>query len=419
MAETSGKSATEEWRASWALVIAAMIGYSISSIPAGSTGVMMGPIEQDFGWTRTQIYSGVSLISFIAFFVAPFLGAAIDRVGAKPIALAAAVLFCGGVAGLSLVEGKLWQWLLGWSVIGLAAAAMPTVWLSPLPARFTASRGLAVAVVLSGSGIATFLVPIIGHALVESYGWRGGYVGLGAMWAVASIPLILLFFRSDAASTGGAAPPSPGQRAALPGVSVREGLRSSTFWKLLVGAFCGIYGGVAIVMNLVPVLVSSGIEKGSAAAVSGLIGIATIAGRVTGGWLMDRMSAKVIAALSTFMACVLPLGLLAFPGSVAGATAAIITYGLFGGAKMGAIAYLTSRHIGQKAFATLYGTINAAVALAVATSPLIANAVYDVTRSYDLVMWLAIPVLLLGSFLYAILPGYPQFETSVFEEKRA
>jgi len=402
-------AAAREWRAGWTLVLTAMLGYSISSIPAGSTGVMMAPLEQEFGWSRTEIYSGVSLISFIAFAVAPFLGAAIDRLGPKAIALTACALFSAGIAGLALVSGELWQWLAAWAVIGLAAAAMPTVWLAPIPARFSASRGLAVAVVLSGSGLSTFLVPMIAHALVESHGWRGGYVGLAAIWAAVTLPLVALFFGGGSGARGASRSETP-ERAALPGFTAAQGFASANFWKLFLASFCGIFGGVALIMNLVPVLVSTGIAKGAAAGIAGLVGIATITGRVIGGWLMDRMSAKLIAALSTCMAAVLPVLLLAAPGSAAVAAAGIVTYGLFGGAKVGAIAYLASRHLGQKAFGTLYGTINGGVALAVAIAPLAANFIYDMTRSYEIVMWAAIPMLMLGALIYASLGRYPEFD---------
>ncbi|MCB2077965.1 MAG: MFS transporter [Novosphingobium sp.] len=408
-ADRSPATAANEWRASWMLIAAAMAGYSLSSLPAGSTGVMMAPIEQEFGWSRTEIYSGTALISFVAVGLATFMGAAIDRFGPRRIAIAAALVMCGGMAMLSTVTDSMWHWWASWAVIGVAVSCMPTVWLAPVPGRFTISRGLAVSIVLSGSGIATFLVPIVANALVESHGWRSAYVGLGAIWAVVTLPLILLFFKGSGNARG--TPPAVEERGALPGFTVREGLRSANYYKLLIASFCAHFGGVAIVLNLVPVLISEGISRSAAAAAAGLIGIATITGRVFGGWLMDRISAKAIASVSTLLACVLPVGLLLFPGSVEAATAAIVLYGLVGGAKVGAIAYLASRHLGQRAFGTLYGLITAIVALSVGSAPLAANFVYDLTKSYEIVIWTAIPVLLVGSVFYALLGRYPEFDT--------
>ncbi|MEZ5736693.1 MAG: MFS transporter [Novosphingobium sp.] len=193
------------------------------------------------------------------------------------------------------------------------------------------------------------------------------------------------------------------------GIDGSSGFSSPTYYKLLFAAFGSIFGGVAIIMNLVPMLVFTGLPRGTAAPIAGLVGIATITGRVFGGWLMDRMSAKVIAAISTFVASVLPVTLLVAPGSAAAATFGVIAYGLVGGAKVGAIAYLASRHLGQRAFGTLYGTINAMVALAVGVSPLAANYIYDLTRSYEIVLWAAVPVLTVAALLYLSLGRYPEF----------
>ncbi|MCB2074878.1 MAG: MFS transporter [Novosphingobium sp.] len=420
MAQAGRPATASEWHDGWTLVAAAMVGYSLSSIPAGSTGVMMELIERDFGWSRTEIYSGTALISFIGVGLATFMGAAIDRLGPRRIAIAAALLMCGSVAMLSTVGNSLWQWWAAWAVVGIAAATMPTVWLAPVASRFNASRGLAVAIVLSGSGMATFLVPIVTHALTEQYGWRGGYIGLGAIWAVFTLPFILLFFRGPRRPQGGGqSVPSAEERAKLPGLTVREGFSSPTYYKLLFAAFGSIFGGVAIIMNLVPMLVSTGLERGTAAPIAGLIGIATITGRVFGGWLMDRMSAKVIAAISTFVASILPVTLLVAPGSAGAATFGVIAYGVVGGAKVGALAYLASRHLGQRAFGTLYGSINAVVALAVGISPLAANYIYDLTQSYEIVLWAAVPVLTVAALLYLSLGPYPDFsdrgETSARE----
>ncbi len=63
--------------------------------------------------------------------------------------------------------------------------------------------------------------------------------------------------------------------------------------------------------------------------------------------------------------------------------------------------------LGQKAFGALYGAINAAIALVVATAPLAANVACDTTRSYGQVMWAAVPILLVSALLYASVPPYP------------
>ena len=412
-------AAADEWRASWTLVITAMAGYSLASVHAASTGVMMEPIEQDLGWSRTQIYSGASLVSFVNMGLATFVGLAIDRLGPRRIAIITTALLCCAIALMSTTGDNLMGWWGRWVLVGIAISAMPTVWVAPVAARFNASRGLAVAVALSGSGIGTFLAPIITNALVDEYGWRGGYVGLALIWGAVTLPLILLFFHDNKTPAGAKTDRTADTRAEeLPGVTAREGFRSPTFYKLLFAGAGATLGGVALILNLVPVLTFTGLTRANAAAVAGLAGIATIVGRIVGGWFLDRVSAKWIAFAATMGATVLPVCLLVFPGSVVISAFGIIVYGLAGGAKIGALVYLASRHLGQRAFGTLYGAINALIAFSVGLAPLAANYVYDLTQSYEPTLWAAIPVIAVSGLLYATLGPYPDFSQSPVAEGR-
>jgi MFS family permease len=405
------QTARAEWRLNGMLVLAAMTGVSLTTLHSGSTGVMMGPLEQEFGWSRTEIYFGNSLVSYVPVLLGTVMGIGIDKFGPRRIAIAATVLVCIAYALLSQIGGELWQWWSIWMLVGLALATMPTVWLTAVTARFNVSRGLAVAVALSGTGLSNFLVPTITHLLVEAYGWRGGYIGLAVIWGAVVLPLALLFFRGprEPKEVEGA-PPRPAE--VLAGLTARQGFHSPSFYKLMFGAFFSTAGGVALIMNMVPVLVSTGIDRGAAAAIMGLAGLATIAGRILGGWLMDRMPAQYIASASTLLAITLPAALLLLPGWVPAAMTGAFVYGFAGGAKIGAVVYLASRHLGQRAFGTLYATINALMALGVGTAPLLANYIYDRTQSYEPVMWAAVPVLAMAAMIYLTLGKYPDFSNN-------
>lgn len=412
-------SARAEWRGGGALLVAAAAaGMSLSAVSSASLGVMMAPIEQDLGWTRTQISFGTSLVPLVAVALGAAAGLTIDRFGARRIAILAALLMCSGIALMSSIGDNLWQWWALWALVGVAGSAMPTVWIAPVSRRFTAGRGLAVAITLSGTGISTSLVPPIANWLVENHGWRAAYLGLAGFWAAVVFPLVFLFFRSAEAPRGVTKADRKAQAAAQPGLTARQGFATRAFYTLALAAFLSMSAGVALILNLVPVLRSTGLTAAVAASIAGIIGVATILGRIVGGALMDRMSAKAIAAVSAGGAAVLPAALLLFPGSPVAAAVAVFIYGLFGGAKVPALVYLASRHFGARAFGVLYGAVNMMVALGVGLGPVIANYVFDITRSYSPVMWTAVPFLLAAALLYASLGRYPDF-TSVVETSAA
>jgi predicted MFS family arabinose efflux permease len=169
-------------------------------------------------------------------------------------------------------------------------------------------------------------------------------------------------------------------------------------------------------LNLVPIMRSTGLSAASAAFVFGFVGIATIVGRVIAGGLIDKFRAGIIAATAAALMTALPATFLLFPGSVAASFIGVFVYGLMGGAMMPCVAYLASRHLGQRAFGTLYATIMAAMSIGVGLGPLLANYVYDRVQSYDPVLWGAIPLYAIGALLFLSLGAYPVFTS---EERAA
>jgi MFS family permease len=409
-------SAAAEWRAYTPLVVTAMAGVALSATLTFTLGVMMPSIEAEFGWTRAQISTGPMLVSFAGLLLATAAGYVIDRIGARKVGIVVAITMSSVIALMSTMTDNLWHWWIIWGIFALAATATSTVWLAPISSVFVKSRGLALAVTLTGTGIASGLAPVFCYYFIENYDWRTGYLVLGLVLGAITIPLVLLFWRGaeefGRQSEDGQGEETRGQAPApetLPGMTVREGFTSANFYKLFAGYVISSVAGIAIILNLVPVLISTGISAGQAAAVAGAHGLSSIAGRFIGGGAMDRFGAKPMIIVATLGAAALPLGLLLSPGSVAVAVAAVTINAFMGGMKMPAIVYLISRYFGPRSFGTLFGTISISSSVGVGIGPLIANHIYDVTHSYTLVLWVATPAVLVAAALYALLGRYPDF----------
>lgn len=406
-------TAAAEWRAYTPLVLTGMVGVALAATLTFTLGVMMPAIEAEFGWTRAQISTGPMLVSFGGLLLATAAGFVIDRVGARKVGVAVAIIMSSVLVLMSTMTNSLWHWWAIWGLFAAAAAATSTVWLAPISSLFVKSRGLALAVTLTGTGIASALTPVVCHYFVENYSWRTGYLAIGLVLGAVVIPLVLIFWRG--AEEFGAQPDvntDESKDAApemLPGMTVREGFTSANFYKIFAGYVISSVASIAIIMNLVPVLVSTGISAGQAAAVAGAHGLSSIAGRFIGGGAMDRVGAKKMIIISTLGAAALPLGLLLGSGSVTAAVAVVTINAFMGGMKMPAIVYLISRYFGPRSFGTLFGTISISSSIGVGIGPLIANHIYDMTQSYDLVLWVAVPTLAVAASLYALLGKYPDF----------
>jgi hypothetical protein len=99
-------------------------------------------------------------------------------------------------------------------------------------------------------------------------------------------------------------------------------------------------------------------------------------------------------------------------GATPAASLAVMIFGLALGAELVILAYLTSRYFGVASFGMLFGTIGAFIGLAGSTGPVLLNAVYDATQSYELASMGIIPVCLISASLFLLLGPYPEEKES-------
>ena len=402
-----------EWRRSWTVLIPSLAGIILCAVHGYSLGVVIPSLEREFGWSRTEITSGPLIISLIALLVAPLVGLSIDRWGPRRIALVGVVLFCSALAFTSTATSNVFSWWLRWALLGFANMfILPTVWTTAVNSLFEKNRGMALAIALSGTGVCAAVVPSLTNYLVEQGGWRHAYIGLGLISFIVVAPAVIFLFHgaTDRARaknrSGGLAAPTP----IIAGMAPGRGLRSTTFLKLAGAVLVFTMAGSGLTANAVPILRAQGIDGATAAGLAGLIGIGSIIGRLGGGYLLDRFDAKKVAAISvaTPIAPMLMFLLLPQVPWIAGLGCFII--GLSVGTEVDAAAYLAARHFGMRSFGTIFGSINGVMLFINGLAPIGASYVYDMTTSYDLALWLGIPISLTASVLFLLLSPYPIFE---------
>tara|TARA_R110001592_G_scaffold260403_1_gene525064 strand:- start:193594 stop:194892 length:1299 start_codon:yes stop_codon:yes gene_type:complete len=404
-------SSTNEWVKNWPVVMASAAGVALSTVHIYSLGVMIAPLEAEFGWSRAQISSGMLIGSLVALLLSPFIGLLVDKLGPRRIALCGATAYCIFLAMISFANVSIWSWIALWTALAIGVKGLiPLIWTAAVSSVFVRGRGFALAVTLCGTGIGATLTPMLSSYLVEAYGWRMAYVGLAAFWALLVLPLLFFFFTSakDRLRTE---PPSDVQTAEvlLSGLTGREGFRSARFYKLAIAAFGIALVAVSFTVNLVPILVSTGLARINAAEIAGLVGLASITGRLGGGYLLDRMNGNVVTAIAVLLPIVSCVLLLQMPGDPNAAKLAAIFLGLSLGAELDAVAYLATRHLGMLSFGLLFGVISGLLSLATGLGPMVVNYSYDITGAYTLALWTYIPICAVSSVLFLSLGQYPNF----------
>ena len=373
-------------------------------VPALLRAVGLAPVAQ----LVLPDFSGNAV--FAVLFTAP-VGALIDRYGARRNAIPGIMLGMVALGALSFANGSLVQWVALWTFYAMATLFIKTtVWCAAVSKAFTASRGLAIGVVLCGSGLSQTLTPIIAQRLIDGFGWRHAYQLLALGWGGLVLVLLLLFFHdfgpNNVPQKSGDAAPAP----ALPGYTFREAIRTGAILRICGAVFIGSIVSVGIAVHLVPILIDTGLSRGVAAGIGGLAGLSAIAGKLLTGALLDRLRGSLVPFLS-FSLPSLGMALLLVPQPGAWVAAlAVMVLGFSAGSVTQSQAYLITRYAGLRSYAAVLGVASSIIGLTLGFAPWFAGKVFDVTGSYHLVLMLGIPCTLVAGALVIALGAYPEFE---------
>ncbi|MBV1689004.1 MFS transporter [Novosphingobium sp. G106] len=391
-------TARQEWASMWPLALACTLGVSGSAMFAFVGGVYMESVTSEFGWSRAQYSSAFMLMMVSGLFIGPAVGSLIDRVGPRKVALFAIVPFALTISLFGLVTGKLWQWYGICLLLALFQGGISQiVWVKAIVARFKRSRGLAIAVTLAGLGFGSFIWPLLAAFCIDAFGWRAAFPLMATLYVVVALPLAFLFLHGPPVVVD-----DRGRGAA--GQSISHALRSRSFIGLVsaAGLFSAAYYGLSV--HFVPVLKVSGMDLRAAAGVAGLIGVFSVMGRLTTGFLLDRLPTRLVGVI----AFLLPLGavglLLAFPGSLPAAIGAVTFLGFASGAELDIVTYIAARRFGQEVFGAIYATFMAIISVCASIGPVVAGALFDASQTYSGYLAIVAPMVIVAALLVAWIP---------------
>jgi predicted MFS family arabinose efflux permease len=340
-----------------------------------STGALLEPLEEDFGWSRATTSGAVTLNLVLYGVTAPFAAALMERFGIRRVVVASLTLVAIG-SGLTLVMTQAWQlWLLWGLAVGVGTGAIALVFGAIVANRwFVRHRGLVMGV-FSAAGASGHLLFLPAIARVaDGPGWRYASAIVTA-FALLLIPLVLLLMRdrpSDIGTTPYGAPddwepPPPAASdvgAATVAIrSLKESARSKTFW-ILFGSFwiCGWSTNGLIGTHFIPAAHDHGMPATTSATLLAVIGIFDIAGTVASGWLTDRVDSRYLLFIYYSLR---GLSLLVVPWLLADVVHAslfvfIIFYGLDWVATVPPTVALCREHFGIEKAGVVFGWVFAA-----------------------------------------------------------
>jgi len=406
--------AKSELAKNWRIITACGVGVGagITGIPFYTLGLFVVPLEQQFGWSRTEVQGMFSVFAIAGLIVIPLIGWMTDCYGSRKVALGALLGTVVGYCCLGLATRSLTSFYVGAALLGiLGAGTSPISWTKVIGGWFNKQRGMALGLALAGTGIAGFLAPKYVSLILAEFDWRAAYLGL------ALIPLVAFFvvFRllkdpPSALKSNSENDQNSSAQTDNNGVDLQTAARHYRFWLLMAAFFLVSTGIGGTIPNLFPLLTGTGIAGSTVASILGLLGISVILGRLIAGVLLDRLWAPGVAAFMLIMPAFAAVMLSQEQIAIYQVIIAVILVGIAAGAEFDLIAYLVSRYFGLAHYGKIYSMVYAAFFLGSGIAPPIFGYFYDTQGSYSLIMYCAAGLFLAGGSSLLLLGRYPGFE---------
>ena len=378
----------------WAIAAACFLA---SSVAVGgsqySFGHFVEPLENTFGWTRTQIGLSLSLIAFGSF-ISLLIGSLIDKHGSRRI-----MAFSMAVFGISYLVRpfmtELWHWYFlsvvqSFSIVG--ASMLPPGKLVGL--WFPENRGRVIGITAMGNNFGGMVIQPIIAFLVTAYNWKVGYAVVGVLGILVSIYSYLVVKNPDSESKGIL---KPGKKAEiLTGFTLKEAIRTKTFYAITFAILCGTFTYSSLLPQVSSHLIINGVRESTASIALSLFATCGMAGKFVFGNLSDKYGPRMALVLDLCGQAIFA-SLLVYAGDGLPVWVIVPAMGFFLGAFGALYQLIVIDAFGVKHFGAIMGVISISNAVPSFLGPIIAGVSFDITGSYAVAFVITSIIFVLGA----------------------
>lgn len=370
------------------------------------------PILREFGWSRAAISGAVSLRQLETGLFAPFLGFAVDRVGARQIIVISGIIVGTGMMAISQTSSLLTFYIFFlFASIGGSGASHGVTWPVVIAHWFNKNRGLALGIGTSGPFLAGLFLPVTAKMIVM-IGWRPTMFLVGAFLMLIIIPLgALIRNKPEAPSRNSSGNDENYGRSKIGhvkapdegGLSLLQALQGVNFW--ICSAVFGIlqFGSSAFHLHQIPYFEHLGFSTSDAALTVTFVLLFSGIGRLGAGALTDLLPLRVVLIAVTLMNTGGWVFLTAFN------TTRLLTtipftflFGVSFGAGVSLRPALLSKLYGTRSLGSLSGILQIGALLSGIVGPVATGYIFDITNEYKISLYLfsivtllALPIILL------------------------
>lgn len=409
----------------WKLVGALWFLYLLNmGFPLYGGTVINTYMMKEFAMDRSTYGLGFTIMNFFVGVPSTIIAAAIVRWGIKAtFGIGSAFIFAGAL-WMAFIASQPWHYLVGFGVlVGTGIGFGTIVPLSTAVIRwFKRYRGRAMAMAMTASGFAGFIgAPLMNMILASNGGnWRQAWLIVSAI-AVAGAVISYLFIKERPEDLGQLVDGEPELSMSLQASpqnalatkyawTPSEAYKTRTFWMVALSSIACQFPFFFFTAHWIMHLRGVGINPADAAMAMGLFTMGGIAGRLIGGWLIDKMAARFAFMLG--IGCYVVGSFLAMNVSASTLVIAFIAAVLYGtgfGWTFVCLNTMTGNFYGPAAFPKVNGSVLLISALCCSPAGIIGGKLFDMFQSYTPAFELILGICAAGivTLLFATMPQPP------------
>ncbi|MSQ32547.1 MAG: MFS transporter [Dehalococcoidia bacterium] len=381
------------WNIMGVIVVGGFLGAGTSQL---FMGVMLKPITEDLGWTRTAMTGGLTAGTVVAGLLSPVFGRLADRFGPRVLMTLGALLVAASyfiMAGLSALWMFYLAYILGRSMAsinlgGVVAMTAATNW-------FRRKRGRALGLVSMALPLGGSVLVFAAQLIIDGPGWRTVFLLFGiAMLAIVVVPAAVILRRrpedigllpdgdtsttDNGANTGSKRKPSTEYSWTL-----RQAVGTPTLWILIASASIGVMANGMVSFHQVAYFTDQGLDTKHAALALSVFALAGAVSSGAWGLLVEHFSERYMAVIAMAVAAI-SMVFLQFVDTTGEAIIFSAFFGISARGESSLIQMMIAQYYGRNSYGSISSLLTPFQMIGLGFGPLIASIFYDVVGSYDM-----------------------------------
>ena len=397
----------------WVVVSVAFMVMLVNYGVRATQTVLIKGFSDDLGIGRAAASLPFTVCVLVYAFLAPVTGKLVDRYGPRWVMVGGALLSGLGLWMCSQANSLFAMVFFFGIVFGIGGNGIGLVPSNTSVAMWFRRRlGLALGIATMGIGFGTMILPRLTGVVQSQWDWRASFQFLGYVSFALAVPAFFLLKGREGSAVdedgegkdAPHAPPAEGDSVQVNvpgGLTLKEALRTSSFWMLFMGYVLIVVALYGVMVHQVPYATDQGIAKGWAEWSLVLYGATSIAGRFSFGWLSDRTREKKNALYPACAFLMVSIFILIFVREVWSLMVFAAIFG-FGFAAYGpVIPAVCAEVFGKGSMGVIFGAVTTGGAMGGALGPVVAGFIFDQTGSYTGAWILAIACVAVSTILFS------------------